>query len=211
MNSEKFLEFVEKINQLDGKVKLGILVGIIVVLVGIYWYWFWSPKQEDIRALDLQIQKQTKVLTEYKTIEAQLPEFEKQFKELTIQYEAARRKLPTKQEIPGLIEAIYTAVSQSGLEPDTFTPKKEVRREIYAEIPVQMKVFGSYYTLARFFDNVSKLPRIVNVKNLQLSRPKGGGTSLQASFTAVTFRMLPQSEIQVQTKKGKGKKGSRKR
>ena len=54
-----------------------------------------------------------------------------------------------------------------------------------------MQVVGTYYNLADFFDRISRLPRIVNVRNLNLERGKGGGTILDAKFSVVTFRLLP--------------------
>lgn len=213
MNREKFAELIDKINQLSTPAKFGILVGVIVILCGSYWYWFWSPKIEEIKGLQIKIQKRQKVLNEYKLITKKLPLFKKQFEKLTLQFEAASRKLPSKKEIPGLIDGIYAAVGASGLQPSTFTPKGEVIKEVYAEIPIKMSVSGTFYSLARFFDSISRLPRIVNVKDLKLVKKKGKTDNLvlDASFTAVTFRILPHKPAKGRRGgKGKGKRGRRK-
>ena len=211
MNREKLAELIDRLNQLSTAAKFGILVGIMVVLCGSYWYWFWSPKVEELNSLKVKIQKREKVLNEYRLITKKLPLFKKQFKKLTLQFEAASRKLPSKKEIPGLIDAIYEAVSASGLRPSTFTPKGEVIKEVYAEIPIKMSVSGTYYSLAKFFDSISKLPRIVNVKDLKLvkKKKKAANIDLDASFTTVTFRILPQKPLKSK-KGGKGKKGRKK-
>jgi len=194
----KITETIERIDQLSSQAKFIIFVAVIVVICGVYWHYFWGPKQKEIRVLKVQIQRDEKLLNEYRLIAQELPEFERQFKLLTAQFEAASRRLPTQKEIPGLIDSIYGAVNETGLEPSTFTPKGEIKRDIYAEIPVQMKVFGTYRALSKFFDRVSRLSRIVNITDLQLQRPgkRSRNAVLQASFTALTFRILPQQEIE---------------
>jgi Tfp pilus assembly protein PilO len=70
-----------------------------------------------------------------------------------------------------------------------------------------MEVIGGYYNLADFFDRISRLPRIVNVRDLVLSRAdvKGNNVILNAKFNVVTFRLLPQPDTQAVGDKGKGK------
>jgi Tfp pilus assembly protein PilO len=194
----RLTEIVESINEKTLSVKLGILFGIIIFMVVAYWYFFQSPKAEELRTATVTLQKQEAVLNEYKNIAGELPQFEEEFKKLSRQFEEAARKLPEEKEIPSLIDSIYAAVSGSGLESDTFAPKGEVKQQIYAEIPIEMKVFGSYYEIATFFDSVSKLPRIVNIRDLNLQREKDGGDRvvLDAAFTAMTFRLLPASAME---------------
>lgn len=199
---------VESINQKPFRVRLGILIGLIVVICSVYWYFFWSPKSEELNSIRAELQKEEMKLNEYQAIARELPRFEQEFKKLNKEFEESARKLPEEKEIPSLIDAIYKEVSGSGLESNTFAPKVEVKKNIYAEIPIEMKVFGSYYDLANFFDRVSRLPRIVNIRDLNLSREqkKGGdSTLLTANFITVTFRLLPPGSTQPETDT-KGKK-----
>lgn len=203
MKLDKLYEILDKINQQPFKIKAIILVVLIGIMCGGYWHWFWKDNVNTLSGLIVQVQNERKTLEEYQAIAKELPKFKKEFDELNKQFKAATRKLPTKQEIPGLIDSVYEAVSQVGLTSNTFTPQSEVRKEIYAEIPVKMTVSGGYYQLARFFDQVSRLPRIVNIKNLDLKKGKKGSRGLEASFSTVTFRILPDQPVQ----KGGGKKG----
>ena len=88
---------------------------------------------------------------------------------------------------------MYSAVNASGLTPIAFTPKKEVSKEVYIEIPIALNVRGSYFELANFFDRIAKLPRIINVRNLVLkvSQNTRKKMVLTATFSAVTFRIKP--------------------
>lgn len=197
----RFKDTVESIYDKSLPVKVGILFAIIAVMIGAFWYFYWSPKSDELRTAKVALQKQEAILNEYKNIAAELPKFELEFKRLNREFEEAARKLPEEKEIPSLIDNIYAAVTASGLESDTFAPKGEVKQQIYAEIPIEMKVFGSYYDIATFFDRISKLPRIVNIRDLNLQRDEiiGDKVVLDAAFTAVTFRLLPPSEVQQTT------------
>ncbi len=200
---------IESIHRKPLHTRLAILAGVIVVIVLVYWYFFWSPKSEELKRARANLQKKEKTLNEYRAVARELPKFEQEFKRLNKEFEQAVLKLPEEKEIPSLIEGVYAAVSAAGLEAVAFTPKREILKDIYAEIPIEMSVFGSYYELADFFYRVSKLPRIVNVRELNLAREdkRSGGNSivLKASFTTVTFRLLP-TTTPSDDKQKKGKK-----
>ncbi len=194
----------EALNQQRLYVRLGILFGIIVIMCVVFWYFFWSPKTEELKSARSELQRNEAKLREYEAIARELPRFEQEFKRLNREFEEASRKLPQGKEIPTLIDGIYAAVSASGLESNTFAPKPEVIKDIYAEIPIEMKVYCTYYDLARFFARVSKLPRIVNIRDLNLIQDTNKSTGqkivLNAAFTAVTFRLLPPQPTQPDTK-----------
>ncbi len=197
----------DRINDQSVYVRLGILIGIILIICLVYWYFFWSPKAGELTMARNELQKEKSRLNEYEAIAKELPRFEREFDKLNREFLIAASKLPEEKEIPSLIDSIYAAVSASGLESDTFAPKPEVKKDIYAEIPIDMKVFGSYYDLANFFDRVSKLPRIVNIRDLNLrqetKRATGDKIVLNATFTTATFRLLPPPPPQSE-KKGNG-------
>ncbi|MGQ0793710.1 MAG: type 4a pilus biogenesis protein PilO [Deltaproteobacteria bacterium] len=191
----RFENLVEAINEKPPRTRIAVLITLIVLLAGGYWYFIWSPKAEELKSRRSALQKEEQRLKEYEAVAKELPRFEEEFKRLTKEFEIAAKKLPEEKEIPTLIDGVYAAVSASGLESIAFTPKGEVTKDIYAEIPIEINVFGSYFELANFFDRVSRLPRIVNVRDLNLAREdkksKSNDIVLNAAFTAVTFRLLP--------------------
>jgi type IV pilus assembly protein PilO len=208
-------DFVDSIQEKPVRIKIAILVAIIAVISGIYWYFLWSPNAEELKTSRGTLQRLQKKLEEYELIAKELPKFELEFKRLNREFEIASLKLPKEKEIPTLIDGVYSQVSASGLEPINFVPKKEVKKDIYSEIPIQMKVAGSYAQLANFFERVSNLPRIVNVRDLHLKRDdktsKENDIVLSADFTTVTFRVLPVPEDLGETTNTGKEKGKRNR
>lgn len=200
-------ELAERLNAQTLQAKIGILILIVAVISAVYWYFFWSPKAEELQGAEARLHQVENKVREYEAIAAELPKFQKENERLNREFMLAARKLPKEKEIPALIDGVYSEISASNLDSIIFAPKGQVPREIYAEIPIEMEVIGSYYNIADFFDRISRLPRIVNVRDLQLTRNdiRGGEVILNAKFNVVTFRLLPQPEVQ-QTDKKKGKK-----
>jgi len=204
-------DYTERLNEQPLQVKAGILLLIVAVISAAYWYFYWSPNAEELgRARKKLTQAEVKV-REYEAIAAELPKFEKEYKRLEKEFELVARKLPKDKEIPALIDGVYSEIAASNLESIIFAPKPQVTKEIYAEIPIEMEVIGTYFNLADFFDRISRLPRIVNVRDLQLTRNniRGGTVILNAKFSVVTFRLLPPQEAipeDSQKTKGKGRK-----
>ena len=79
-----------------------------------------------------------------------------------------------------------------------FQPRNEQPKNFYAEIPVSIRVNGSYHDTAKFFDKVARLARIVNIRNVAI-KPTNKGADLVNSCTAVTYKFM-------EPKKGTNKK-----
>jgi len=78
----------------------------------------------------------------------------------------------------------------SGLSIRTVEPKPETAEEYYYRIPVNLKLTGKYHQLAKFFHNVSRLQRAINMEDIQISNPTRVGEDLILDVTvlATAFR-----------------------
>jgi type IV pilus assembly protein PilO len=118
------------------------------------------------------------------------------------------KKLPEKEEIPSLLTSISDSGQQVGLDFLLFEPKPEKPKEFYAEIPVAMSIKGDYHNLTTFFDQVARLSRIVNIRDIQIGRSNTKETKeLSTKCTAVTYKFIETPP----KKKSKSKKKSRKK
>ncbi len=187
---EPFLEKIENLSQVQ---RIIISVGSFVVIAGIFIYFLYLPKFEKINSLKKQLTDLEQKLSTAKRNAADLKKFQAKMKEAEAQFNMAMKKLPETKEIPSLLTAISDSGQQVGLEFLLFEPKKEKKKEFYAEIPVAMSLRGDYHNLAIFFDQVARLNRIVNITNIQMTRAKGKGKAageLLAKCTAVTYKFL---------------------
>lgn len=198
--------FLEKIENLSKVQRIIISVGSFVVIAGIFIYFLYLPKYEKINSLKKQLTDLEQKLSTAKRNAADLKKFQAKMKEAEAQFNMAMKKLPETKEIPSLLTAISDSGQQVGLEFLLFEPKKEKKKEFYAEIPVAMSLRGDYHNLAIFFDQVARLNRIVNITNIQMTRAKGKGKAageLLAKCTAVTYKFLDEPPKKKKKKKKK--------
>ena len=197
--------FFEKLGKLSRIQRILISCGILALFFAIFFYFFFLPKHKEISKLEDQIAKLDKKLTVAKRNAKDLKKFQKKMKEAEIQFKLVMKSLPEKEEIPALLASVSMSGKDAGLEFNLFQPKREQPRNFYAEIPVAIRVTGNYHNTAKFFDEVARLARIVNIQNITM-KPNKGATSITTSCVAVTYKFM-----EAPPPKKKSKKKARKR
>ncbi|PID49725.1 MAG: hypothetical protein CR991_05135 [Proteobacteria bacterium] len=99
---------------------------------------------------------------------SQLPAYEKQLKEMQHSFGNLMQQLPSSTEIPSLVLDISEKGVSNGLEIEKFEPKDELLKEFYAEKPINLVALGTYKELAMFVSDISGLPRIVTIHDIDL-------------------------------------------
>jgi len=181
--------------------KLLFLLAAFVLIVATYFYMGWMPLQEAIEQQQAQKQMQQSILLRNQHLAHDLPRKQREYAQLEKQLKVALNMLPKKSQIPDLLENVSWAGKDSGLEFKTFKPGREISKQIYAEVPVAFNISGSFRQLLTFLKRVGEMSRIVDVKNMQLSRGKSAGM-LAVKGQAVTYRF-------VEAGAKKGRKGQR--
>ena len=183
----------EKVGNISKVHRILICVATFIVITGVFVYFLYLPKFESLNQLNSEYKNFEQRLASAKKRAAQLNEYREKMKIAEAQYKLAMKALPDKKEIPSLLTGISEAGKEAGLEFLLFQPESEINKDFYAEIPVSIKVAGNYHNVGLFFDNVSRLYRIVNIKNIVMATPKEGD-SLNSSCTAVTYRFVETEE-----------------
>jgi len=180
----------DKYIPLAPRVKLGIAAVIALLPLVIFYFAFYQPNSTKIDNLEA---KKTTLDQEVKEVEAKaanLAKFEKELDEAMAIFQESSALLPKEKEIPKLLKDISALGRNAGLEFLTFKPLADDPKDFYAEIPVTINVRGPYHNMGFFFDQVSKLERIVSVSNVKMSSPKkeGGEMLLNSDCILVTYR-----------------------
>jgi type IV pilus assembly protein PilO len=133
-----------------------------------------------------------------------------QLREIDTQFGALLRQLPNKSQMEALLVDINQAGLGRGLQFELFKPAaNEAVSDFYAELPIQVKVLGTYHDMGAFASDVGQLSRIVTLNNVAINAGKDGNLLMDA--TARTFRYLDEDEIAAQRKAAAAKKGAKKR
>ena len=202
---------LQKIEKLTKPQRVGIYIGTLVLIIGLsIWILFW-PKKQTIDTLNVQLKKAQTELAKAKKNAEQLNDWRTKMKKKEVKYKQVMQALPEKEEIPSLLAGISQAGKDAGLEFVLFQPKPEANKEFYAEIPVDIKVSGSFHNVAMFFDKVSNLQRIVNIRDIVIEPGKSKEAEGQLGTTcqAVTYKFVESQGGKEPNKKG-GRRGQRK-
>ncbi len=167
--------------------KLVALLAVFVVIIISYIYFGWLPLQDKIEQQKAQVEREQILLKRNQALAKDLPRKKEEFAKLEKQLKLALNMLPKKSQIPDLLESVSWAGKDSGLEFSDFTPKAEVVKQIYAEVPVSVKVTGSYKQVLTFLKRVGEMSRIVAVKNLNMRSGKEGDLSIDGSILTYRF------------------------
>jgi type IV pilus assembly protein PilO len=186
----------EQIERMSRPQRIGLYIGVLVVILGISVPLFLYPKYEDIQKYKQELAKAQEELEKAKKNARDLNDWRAKMKKKEAEYKSVMRALPEKEEIPSLLAQISQAGKDAGMEFLLFQPKPEVPKDFYAEIPVDINIVGNYHQVAVFFDKVANLPRIVNIRDVKLtpqSQQKEAGNNLTTTCQAVTYKFIESS------------------
>ena len=185
-------------------VKIALIV-IVCALVAGGGYWF--DTQDQIARLEI-VTTEENTLKETLRIKAKkaanLEQLKQQLEEMRVDFKKLSRQLPNKTEVAALLVDISQTGLASGLEFELFKPLGENRQDFYAELPIQIKVKGTYHEFGDFVSGIAALPRIVTLHNILISPAsgkKGGAEELVMSATAKTYRYLEEEDTVPQKSK----------
>ena len=188
---------VDDIVKLSNQKKILILAGIALLIFGAYYYLIYTSKKDEIGQLQSKLDVLVIDLKKKQAIANNLEKFKEEVARLSHELKKALIKLPSQKEIPSLLMNISRLGKESGLEFLSFRPRSEVPQGFYAEIPIDIKVLGSFSEVALFFDKVSRLSRIVNATDVTMTLSKssrGGGGLVDTSCVITTFKFIEEGK-----------------
>jgi type IV pilus assembly protein PilO len=182
---------------------------LLAILIGLPVAGFFADTQSQIEELERGQAEEAKLKLDYvdkKKQAVNLDLHRQQLREIDTQFGALLRQLPNKSQMDALLVDINQAGLGRGLQFELFRPATaENAREFYAELPITVKVVGTYHDMGAFASDVGQLSRIVTLNDVAIQTDKGGTLTMDA--TARTFRYLDDDELAAQRKTQAAKKG----
>jgi type IV pilus assembly protein PilO len=199
------MNLLEELQSLDprdpGRWPLAVRAGAVglcfVVLTAVLIYFFvWDQQLPELqRREDVEQQLRQEFRTKHaKAVNLDL--YKQQLKDIERSFGALLRQLPGKTEVPNLLVDISQTGLSAGLEEKLFQPQPEQKRDFYAELPIKIRLTGSYHQFGQFVSGIAALPRIVTLHDIQINTAtKDAYDQLSLELTAKTYRYLDEDEI----------------
>jgi type IV pilus assembly protein PilO len=163
----------------------------LVVLIGFLYYLLLDKKYQDkINKLNEDLSSLKTEISQIRAIAADISKVERELALLEKKLQEAVKKLPNAAEVDKLLLTIDELGQENGLNFTGFRPGKESAKQLYTEVPIALRFSGNFFHILRFFDEITKLPRIVTISDVTMSSQgsRTKSTVLDVSCTATTYK-----------------------
>lgn len=196
---------LEELRQLDPRdpgrwplaVRAGaIAIAFVVLSAVLLWFVVWNNNKDELAQYENEEQT---LRNEFRTKHAKavnLELYKQQLADIERSFGAMLRQLPGKTEVPNLLVDISQTGLAAGLEQQLFQPAPQENKDFYAELPIKIRLTGSYHQMGEFVSGIAALPRIVTLHNVEIKpATRDAYDKLQLDVTAKTYRYLDDEEI----------------
>ena len=191
--------------------RVTILLALFLAIMLAGWWFVWV---DQLDMLEKKQQTELKLRDEFvakKKEAVNLDLYVQQLNEIDRSFGALLKQLPNKSEVESLLVEINQAGMGRGLQFDLFKPGVEQVKDFYAELPINVRLTGSYHDFGAFAGDIGKLSRIVTLNNVSIvANPQAKDGSLVMDAVTKTFRYLDEEELAAKKKAAQAAKGAKK-
>ena len=171
------------------------LAFLLLSMAGIYML-VWNEQRPELQRRQEEEQKLRQEFKEKHAKAVNLEIYKQQLKDIERSFGALLRQLPGKTEVPSLLVDISQTGLAAGLQEKLFQPEAEQKKDFYAELPIKIRLTGSYHQFGEFVSGIAALPRIVTLHDVDIKTDgKDAYDQLSLELTAKTYRYLEEDEI----------------
>jgi type IV pilus assembly protein PilO len=199
------MNLLEELQSLDprdpGRWPLAVRAGavgaaFVVLTIVLFYFLVYSNQSPELQQRQDEEQKLRQEFHNKHAKAVNLDLYKQQLKDIERSFGALLRQLPGKTEVPNLLVDISQTGLSAGLEEKLFQPQGEVKKDFYAELPIRIRLTGSYHQFGQFVSGIAALPRIVTLHDISIkSDNKDAYDQLSLELTAKTYRYLDEDEI----------------
>lgn len=177
-----------------------LLLGVaVLVVVGLWYAWLGNYQTQ----LETERRNEEQLRTEFTRKVGQavnLDLLKAQLEQVQQYVTQLEKQLPSKSEMDQLLSDINQAGLGRSLQFELFRPGQVNLQEYYAELPIAVRVSGTYEDIGLFAADIASLSRIVTLNNMSLAPVANRPDLLTLDATAKTFRYLDPDELLSQQK-----------
>jgi type IV pilus assembly protein PilO len=191
--------------------RVAVLLGLLAAILLAGWWFVWNDQLDELAAREKDELKLKEEFLAKKTQAVNLDLYTQQLNEIDRSFGALLKQLPNKAEVESLLIEINQSGMGRGLQFELFKPGQEISKDFYAELPINVRLTGSYHDFGAFAGDIGRLSRIVTLNNISIStNPQAKDGSLVMDAVTKTFRYLDDEELAAKKKAAQAAKGAKK-
>jgi len=173
-----------------------VALAFVVLTLALVYFFVWDEQRPELQRHEAEEQQLREQFRAKHAKAVNLEVYKQQLKDIERSFGALLRQLPGKTEVPNLLVDISQTGLAAGLEEKLFQPQGEQKRDFYAELPIKIRLSGSYHQFGEFVSGIAALPRIVTLHDIEIKlEGKDAYDQLSLELTAKTYRYLDDGEI----------------
>src|SRR5215471_13514155 len=180
-----------KFDEMSLVLKIGIMVLVAAIVGAGFYFWPLGAMYDEIKQVRAQVADKQAENARLRSFQPLLAETEKHIAQLEQQLAEEKKIVPDEKNADQFIRELHDTAAAAGIEIRRYTAMPTANHDFYTEVPFQLDVDGPYYSLLNFFDRISKVERIINIANLQMSNTK----NTQASKVKTTYSYAPGESV----------------
>jgi type IV pilus assembly protein PilO len=182
-------DIVNQLFKLPQAVKIVILIILMIAIGAFYFFIYYVPKTQEVKRLQRDVAERERTKIESMAIAANREKLEEEVSLMNEKLKHALTLLPNETDIRGILRNISLLAGKIGIDLLYFRPGSVANRGLFSEIPIDLRLGGSYNEIAVFFDRIGKLSRIVNIRDISMASPtkKENAYQVTVNCQAVTF------------------------
>lgn len=171
-------------------------LAFLVLALGLSWFFVWNDQRPELQRRQAEELTLRQEFHDKHAKAVNLEIYKGQLKDIERSFGALLRQLPGKTEVPSLLVDISQTGLAAGLQEKLFQPEPEHKQDFYAELPIKIRLTGSYHQFGEFVSGIAALPRIVTLHDIDIkSDNKDAYDQLSLELTAKTYRYMDEDEI----------------
>ncbi|MGQ9745622.1 MAG: type 4a pilus biogenesis protein PilO [Dissulfurimicrobium sp.] len=151
--------------------KLAILAVSWVIPIVLFWF-IMRDDLAELTKLSEDIPRLRDEVAKLDAQKAKMPQIEEELRSMQAMLVEALKLLPESKDIPSVLTEVSNLGNDARLDFNLFSPQAEIIEKFYAVIPVNMEFTGSFYDIMGFFDKVSRMGRIVHIREISMDNPR---------------------------------------
>jgi len=164
-----------------------IFFALLVGLAVVGYHFMIQPANKHLAAAKQRVEAKLSRLSDFEKATARAQDLSKQMAQVDEAISFFEGKLPPTSEIAGVLRHITDITQKQGLKSKLVEPQKLKETSGYVEQPLRLELEGNFTAFYSFLLELEKLPRIMKIRKLDLSKMKDSEGQIAADFVVSIF------------------------